>query len=115
MKYLCFFSKVECEYYVFNISYLTEEIMNHHEFANKFTPVNFNPSNSSICSIQYSIEEYNSKKNEFIKIQKYNDFVNKEAQLAFYEEHGNNYKGPSNIFTNYINDIKAKYPIHDFV
>lgn len=113
MKYICFFSKLQSEYYVFNISYLTEEIMNPDEFNNKFNPSNID--NTCICSIQYSIEEYNSKKNEFIKIQKYNDFVNKEARLAFYEKHGNNYIGPSNIFTHYINDIKAKYPTHDFV
>jgi hypothetical protein len=114
MNYICFFSKAQSEYSVFNILELTEETMNCREFENKFNPSKCNNAYYNICTICPSIEEYNDTKNTYINVKQYNDFVYKQAALDFREDHGNNYVGPSNIFATYINNVKTTHPIQEF-
>ena len=96
---------------LFDENKLTEDTMSFNEFQNIFNPsVNAKDrtkiTNSLVC--------YQETTKKITQTHKYEDFIKSKARAEFCSDHGNNYRGPSNLLLEYEIKCKIKYPLESF-
>lgn len=96
---------------LFDENKLTEENISFDEFKNVFDPTVNSKDRTEITD---SLGKYHAITEKLIRMRKYKDFINSKAREEFRGDHGNNYRGPSNILSEYEKKCRSKYFFNNF-
>jgi len=96
---------------LFDENKLTEESISFDEFKNVFNPTVNAKDRTEITD---SLGSYQAITEKIIRMRKYKDFIDSKARKEFRRDHGNNYRGPSNILSEYEIKCRNKYSFDNF-